>query len=174
AFRARAPDALVPCHAAAEQIAAQLDLRAVAAGIGEAFGVENLLNVPVADDRLHDGLAGPHIDRDDLVQFAQVDEQAAIPQRRLAPIVTAAADHDLPFVFPREMNRGDDVLLVLDPDHDLRRAAGNQPIPQVAVDQFGEVRIAPPGDDAFAGFLQRVNVHGRAFRSVRAAAAVAK
>jgi len=39
------------------------------------------------------------------------------------------------------------------------------------VDQFGEVRIAPRGDDAFAGFLQRVNVHGRAFRSLRAAAA---
>ena len=96
----------------------------MAAGIGEPFGVENLLNVPVADHRLHDGLTGPHIDRDDLVQFAQVDEQAAIPQRGLAPIVTAAADHDLQFVFPREMNRGDDVLFVLDPDHDLRRAAG--------------------------------------------------
>ena len=35
---AGAPDALIPCHAAAEQIAAKLDLRAVAAGIGEAFG----------------------------------------------------------------------------------------------------------------------------------------
>src|SRR5438874_11246285 len=82
AFCARAPDALVPCHAAAEQIAAQLDLRAVAAGIGEAFWVKNLLNVSVTDDRLHDGLAGPHIDRDDLVQFAQIDEQSVISQRR--------------------------------------------------------------------------------------------
>src|SRR5438045_4634645 len=70
AFCARAPDALIPCHAAAEQIAAQLDLRAVAAGVSEPFRVKNLLNVSVTDDRLHDGLAGPHIDRDDLVQFA--------------------------------------------------------------------------------------------------------
>src|SRR5947208_7297045 len=84
AFCARAPDALVPCHAAAEQIAAQLDLRAVAAGIGEAFRVKNLLNVSITDHRLYDGLAGPHIARDDLVQFAQIDEQSVISQRPLA------------------------------------------------------------------------------------------
>src|SRR5260370_14988552 len=83
AFRARPPDALVPCHAAAEQIAAQLDLRAVAAGIGEPVGVENLLNVPLADDRLHDGLADLPIDRDDLIQYAQVDEQAPLQHHGL-------------------------------------------------------------------------------------------
>src|SRR5437763_11941054 len=66
AFCARAPDALIPCHAAAEQIAAQLDLRAVAAGIGEAFGVGNVLNVSITYHRLYDGLSGPHIHRDDL------------------------------------------------------------------------------------------------------------
>src|SRR5262245_52515940 len=109
----------------------------MAAGVGEPFGVESFLNVPVADDWLHHGLAGSYIDRDDLVQFGQIDEQAAIPECRLAPIVTAAADHDLQFVFPRKTNRGDDVLLVLNPDHNLRRAEGNQSIPQVAVYQFG-------------------------------------
>src|SRR4029453_160409 len=123
----------------------------MAAGIGEAFCVKSFLNVPVADDRLHAGLTGPDIDRDDLVQFAQVDEQAAIAQSRLAPIVTAAADHDFQFVFPRELNRGDDILLVFDPDYNLWRAAGDQSIPQVAVDQFGKVRITLRGDDAFAG-----------------------
>ena len=73
--------------------------------------------------------------------------------------MTAAADHDLQFVLPRETNRSDHVLFVLDADHDLRRSAGNQPIPQVAVDQFGEVRIPLRGDDAFAGFFQGLNVH---------------
>lgn len=47
-----APDALIPRHPAAEQITAQFHLWAMPAGIRHAEGVESLLHIPIADNRL--------------------------------------------------------------------------------------------------------------------------
>ena len=87
------------------------------------------MHVAVAHDRLQDRLAVFDIDGDHLVQVGQFDEHAPASERGQAPVVTAAAHHDLELVFAGKFHRGHDIVLVGSSHDHLRRAVRNQLVP---------------------------------------------
>lgn len=159
-----APDRGVPGHAAAEEVAAGLDLRTVAGREGEAVAVERLLDVAVAENGLDDGPALRDVDRQDLVEAHEVDQDPAVAQGRLAPIVAAAADDHLEAVRAGERHRGDDVVLVGRLDDHLRRPVRDQPVPQVPVKGVPELRVARVDDRASADRPQALSIHVQVLR----------
>lgn len=91
AFAAVAPGPLIPRHAAAQQITAQFHLGTMPAGKSHPQRVQSPLRVPIADNRLYQCLAINRIDREDLVKLSQINQDAAVSQGRLAPIVSRRA-----------------------------------------------------------------------------------
>jgi hypothetical protein len=72
----------------------------------------------------------------------------------LAPIMTAASNDDLEFIFAVQTNRDDDILIVVYSDQNLGKTHGKPPVPEIAVEQFFKIRIGGSCDHAFAVFLK--------------------
>ncbi len=159
AFAAVAPCALIPGHAAAEQVAAQLDLGAVPGGESKPERIKRFLHLAIADDRLHHGPAGCGINRENLVQIAEIDEHSAVSKGRLAPVVPSAAHDDLHPIGARKENGRDDILLVIHANEHLRSAVGNKAVPQVSVEQFAKAGVSGDGDHPLAGFPECIDIH---------------
>jgi hypothetical protein len=54
-------------------------------------------------------------------------------------------------------------LLICNPDYDLWCPVRNQAVPQIPMNQFDEIYIVAGGNDAFAQFLKRGDIHGNSW-----------
>ena len=152
----RAPQARVPTEAAAQDITAQSDMRAVADGEGQAVRLERLEQVAAAHPRADPGRALVHLDAP---ERREIEQQAIVAQRGRLIAMSAAPRRNLQAVVARKTNRGRGLGLAPDGD-DRRRTArvGQSAVPAKRLASLVVAGLAPPQgeDEAIVGCRGRI------------------